>query len=133
MGKCKKSKNRSEIPYVQRMQMERAEQMAWHRNDAARIAMQIACVALNNTEGLGYTRLVRFAQETDKLIQEYYSDIVMGEAHLQRRLEQLGFKIQDGRMMAATDAEGEPVSVKKMGGTAWTKWMRSSSACGTWR
>ncbi len=93
--------------------MERAEQMAWHRNDAARIAMQIACVALNNTEGLGYTRLVRFAQETDKLIQEYYSDIVMGEAHLQRRLEQLGFKIQDGRMMAATDAEGEPVSVKK--------------------
>lgn len=113
MGKCKKSKNRSEIPYVQRMQMERAEQMAWHRNDAARIAMQIACVALNNTEGLGYTRLVRFAQETDKLIQEYYSDIVMGEAHLQRRLEQLGFKIQDGRMMAATDAEGEPVSVKK--------------------
>lgn len=113
MGKCKKSKNRSEIPYVQRMQMERAEQMAWHRNDAARIAMQIACVALNNTEGLGYTRLVRFAQETDKLIQEYYSDIVMGEAHLQRRLEQLGFKIQDGRMMAATDAEGEPVPVKK--------------------
>lgn len=113
MGKCKKLKNRSEIPYVQRMQMERAEQMAWHRNDAARIAMQIACVALNNTEGLGYTRLVRFAQETDKLIQEYYSDIVMGEAHLQRRLEQLGFKIQDGRMMAATDAEGEPVSVKK--------------------
>lgn len=113
MGKCKKSKNRSEIPYVQRMQMERAEQMAWHRNDAARIAMQIACVALNNTEGLGYTRLVRFAQETDKLIQEYYSDIVMGEAHLQRRLEQLGFKIRDGRMMAATDAEGEPVPVKK--------------------
>ena len=113
VGKCKKSKNRSEIPYVQRMQMERAEQMAWHRNDAARIAMQIACVALNNTEGLGYTRLVRFAQETDKLIQEYYSDIVMGEAHLQRRLEQLGFKIQDGRMMAATDAEGEPVPVKK--------------------
>ncbi len=65
MGKCKKAlKKRSEIPYVQRMQMERAEQMAWHRNDAARIAMQIACVALNNTEGLGYTRLVRFAQET---------------------------------------------------------------------
>ena len=114
MGKCKKAlKNRSEIPYVQRIQMERAEQMAWHRNDAARIAMQIACVALNNTEGLGYTRLVRFAQETDKLIQEYYSDIVMGEAHLQRRLEQLGFKIRDGRMMAATDAEGEPVPVKK--------------------
>lgn len=118
MGNGKRNKKeRSNIPYVQRMQAQKIAEITYHRNDAARIAMQVACVALNNTEGLGYLRLSRFAREVDKLLNEYYEDPVMGEAHLYRRLEQLGFIIKDGRMQAVENAKtGEIVPTKMLEG-----------------
>lgn len=49
-----------------------------------------------------------------ELIQEYYEDPVVGDAHLMRRLEQLGFLIKDGKMLSAVDENGEPVPIQKL-------------------
>ena len=116
MTKKKKPKfEHSEIPYTERLRMQKQAEIVAHRNEAAAIALQIACVALNNTEGLGYMRLCRFAQETQRLAQEYYADPVIGSAHLQQRLKQLGFIIVDGHIMAAENAEtGQIVPTKKL-------------------
>ena len=104
---------RSDIPYVQRKQMEKYATIAAHRDEAAAIALQVACVALNDTEGLGYLRLSRFARQLKLLIDEYYQDPEIGAAHLKTRLEQLGFIVKDGRMFAAENSEtGDIVSTK---------------------
>ena len=108
--------NRSDIPLVQRKQMEKYATIKAHRDEAAAVALQVACVALNDTEGLGYQRLSRFARRLKVLIDEYYLDPEVGAAHLQRRLEQLGFIVRDGRMYAAENAEtGEVVPTKLLG------------------
>ena len=115
MKRGKQKFQRSDIPYAERLLMQKYQMIADHRNEAARIALQVACVALNDTEGLGYTRLSRFAKRLQELIQEYYEDPVVGDAHLMKRLEQLGFLIKDGKMLAATDAEtGNPVPIAKL-------------------
>ena len=104
---------RSDIPYVQRKQMEKYATIKGHRDEAAMIALQVACVALNDTEGLGYVRLSRFARRLKELIDEYYSDPEVGAAHLKTRLEQLGFIVKDGHMFAAENAQtGEVVPTK---------------------
>ena len=51
----------TDIPYAQRMLMQKCQTIAEHRDDAAKVALQVACVALNDTEGLGYQRLSKFA------------------------------------------------------------------------
>ena len=108
---------RSDIPYVQRKQMEKYATIAAHRDEAARIALQVACVALNDTEGLGYQRLSRFARRLKVLIDEYYTDPEVGDAHLKTRLEQLGFLVKDGRMYAVENAQtGEVVPTKMLEG-----------------
>ena len=99
------SKVRSDIPYAMRMQLQKYEQVRQHRDEAAKIALHLACVALNNTEGLGYFRLVRFAKELKKLIAEYYEDEEVGNAHLLHRLSQLGFLVKDGRIYAVEEVE----------------------------
>lgn len=103
---------RSDIPYLQRMQMERVQQIAHHRDDAARIALQVACVALNDTEGLGYLRLSRFAKRLQTLIREYYEDPEVGAVHLETRLRQMGFLVKDGRMHCAETEQGEIVPTR---------------------
>lgn len=113
MAKNKLRTTRSDIPYAQRLQMAKAQNIADHRNDAAMIALQVACVALNDTEGLGYHRLSRFARRLQELIREYYEDPIVGSAHLKTRLEQLGFIVKDGHMYAAENSEtGEIVPTK---------------------
>lgn len=103
----------SDIPYAERLLMQKRQQISAHRNDAAMIALQVACVALNDTEGLGYTRLSRFAKRLQELIKEYYEDPEIGSAHLKTRLEQLGFIVKDGHMFGAENAEtGEIVPTK---------------------
>ena len=106
---------RSDIPYAQRLQMQKYQNIADHRNEAAMVALQVACVALNDTEGLGYQRLSRFARRLQVLIAEYYEDPEVGAAHLKTRLEQLGFIVQDGRMYAVENSEtGEIVPTKHL-------------------
>ena len=111
---AKKKFQRSDIPYADRLLMQRYQMIAEHRNEAARVALQVACVALNDTEGLGYTRLSRFAKRLHELIQEYYEDPEVGNVHLMQRLEQLGFMIKDGKMLTAMDEDGEPVPIAKL-------------------
>lgn len=113
----KKKFQRSDIPYAQRLLMEKRQTIADHRNEAASIALRVACVALNDTEKLGYKRIVRFAKRLQELIAEYYEDMEVGEAHLKTRLEQMGFRIENGRMYAAENCEtGEVVPMKVLEG-----------------
>lgn len=114
MSKHKKPRFvRSDIPLADRMLMQKYQDIADHRNEAARIALQIACVALNDTEGLGYQRLSRFAKRLQELISKYYADPEVEAAHLQDRLRELGFIVKDGRMFALENSEtGEVVSTK---------------------
>ena len=105
---------RSDIPLADRLLMQKYQDIADHRNDAARIAMMIACVALNDTEGLGYLRLSRFAKRQADLIAEYYADPEVGSVHLQNRLRELGFIVKDGRMYAVENQDGEVVPTKML-------------------
>lgn len=108
--------NRSDIPYAQRMLMQKHQTVADHRNEAAMIALQIGCVALNDTEGLGYQRLSRFAKHMQELVREYYEDPEVGAAHLKARLEQLGFMVdENGHMYCVEDTTtGQFVSASKL-------------------
>jgi hypothetical protein len=113
----KRKFQRSDIPYKDRLLMQKHQNIADHRNEAARIALQVACVALNDTEGLGYQRLTRFAKRLMELIAEYYEDTDVGDAHLKTRLEQLGFIVKDGHMLVVENtATGEVVPTKLMTG-----------------
>lgn len=106
--KNRKSRHqRSDIPYADRLLAQRYDSLREHRNDAAKTALKLACVALNETEGLGFVRLTRFARELRKLINEYYADPEVGEEHLNKRLEQLGFLVVDGKVMVLVEREQE--------------------------
>ena len=110
----KRGSVRSDIPYKDRLLLEKYRTVKDHRDDAARIAMKVACVALNNTEGLGYTRLIRFADELEKLLAEYYDDPEVQEVKLNERLEQIGFKIEGKRMFGATDQNGKAILMERL-------------------
>lgn len=47
----------SDIPYKDRLMVNKYASIAAHRDNATLIAMKIATVALNDTEGMGYLRL----------------------------------------------------------------------------
>lgn len=111
----KKAKfQRTDIPYKDRLLMNRFTTVAQHRDHAALTAMKIATVALNDTEGMGYVRLARFAKRQQELTEEYYTDPEYQEVKLNQRLEQMGFKVVDGRLFGAVDAEGNTVPTKTL-------------------
>lgn len=105
---------RSDIPMKDRLLMNKFATVAEHRDHAALTAMKIATVALNNTEGMGYFRLARFAREQQKLTEEYYTDPEYQEEKLNQRLTQLGFKVVNGRLYGAVDENGNAVSTKEL-------------------
>lgn len=106
---------RSDIPYSDRLLMQKYDSIREHRDEAARNALHLACVALNDTEGLGLKRLSKFAQRLRELIQEFYSDPEVGQVHLEKRLRQLGFKIENGHMyVIENSATGELVNANKI-------------------
>lgn len=107
---------RSDIPMKDRLLMNKFATVAEHRDHAARTAMKIATLALNRTEGMGYFRLARFAKEQQKMTEEYYSDPEYYEVKLNQGLEQLGFKVVDGRLYGAVDDEGNTVPTKELEG-----------------
>lgn len=107
---------RSDIPMKDRLLMNKFATVAEHRDHAALTAMKIATVALNNTEGMGYLRLARFAKEQQKLTEEYYTDPEYQEEKLNQRLEQLGFRVVNGRLYGALDEDGNIVSTKNLEG-----------------
>ena len=113
MAGQKKNKARSDIPYALRMQMAKVAQVRDHRDAAARVALKVALVALNDTEGLGYVRLSRFAKRLQVLMDEFYQDREVQEVHLDERLISMGFDVRDGRVFATEDLEGNIVKKKK--------------------
>lgn len=51
----------------------------------------------------------RIEELEQQLINEYYSDIEVGEAHLNERLASMGFVIMEGKLMVPVQkAEGQP-------------------------
>lgn len=111
MSKKIKSKSkgvqRSDIPYKDRLMVHQFANIAQHRDHSALVANKVGMVALNDTEGLGYLRLSRFAKRYHFLNEEYYSDPEYQEAKLDQRLRQLGFLVEDGRVYCAEDDDGE--------------------------
>ena len=110
----KRNFGRSDIPFKDRLLMDKFTTIAEHRDHAALIAMKIATVALNDTEGMGYLRLARFAHRQQELTDEYYSDPDYQEEKLNQRLEQMGFKVVNGRLFGALDADGSIVPTKNL-------------------
>lgn len=110
--KTKPKFQRSDIPLKDRLLMNKFSTVAEHRDHAALTAMKIATVALNDTEGMGYMRLARFAKHQQALTEEYYSDPEYMEEKLNQRLEQLGFKVVNSRLFGAVDDEGNTVPTK---------------------
>lgn len=105
---------RSDIPYKDRLLMDKFSTVAEHRDHAALTAMKIATVALNDTEKMGYMRLARFAHRQQELTELYYTDPEYQEQKLDERLEQMGFKVVNGRLFGAIDADGNTVPVKEL-------------------
>ena len=111
----KRSIANSDVPLKDRLLANKLANIAQHRDHAALIALKLATVALNDTEGLGYTRLCRFARRQRELTEEYYSDPDYMEVKLNQRLEQMGFKVaSDGRLFGAVDDDGNIVSAKDL-------------------
>ena len=102
MSKVKKKKgkskgrsimNRSDIPYAQRMALKHQNDIIMNRNHAAKIAMFCTSVAMYELEGIGYKRLIRFAQHFQVVLDEFYEDPELGMAHAKHRLDQMGMPI----------------------------------------
>lgn len=110
----KKMAVRSDVPYAVRLQMQKYAEIKQHRDEAARIALQLACIALNDTEGLGIVRISRFAKKLHALIDEYYEDTEVGEVHVQQRLRSMGFVMENGRMFALEDQDGNIVRADRL-------------------
>ena len=110
----KKKFQRSDIPFKDRLLMDKFATIAEHRDHAALTAMKIATVALNDTEKMGYMRLARFAKRQQELNEEYYSDPEYMEEKLNQRLEQMGFKVVNGRLFGAVDEDGNTVPTKNL-------------------
>lgn len=114
MGKNVRTKTKgvqqSDIPYKDRLMVKNFATIAQHRDHAALVANKIGMVSLNDTEGLGYLRLSRFAKRYHFLNVEYYKDPEYQEAKLDDRLRQIGFLVEDGRVFCAEDDEDNIVS-----------------------
>ena len=105
-----KGVQRSDIPYKDRLMVNQFANIAQHRDHSALVANKVGMVALNDTEGLGYLRLSRFAKRYHFLNEEYYQDPEYQEAKLDERLKKLGFLVEDGRVFCAEDDEDNIVS-----------------------
>ena len=85
--------NRSDIPYAQRIRMQQRNSVLVNREHAARVTLYCMSYAMNELEGIGYRRLVRFAGRYKRYEDEFYQDVELGMAHAKRRMEQMGMPI----------------------------------------
>lgn len=104
---------RSDIPYAQRMALQRKSDIIVNRDHAAKIAMYCLSVAMHEEEGIGYKRLVRFSYRHHAAIEEFYQDIDVGMAHAKQRLEQMGMPIS-GELFTY-EAEGQTKREREIG------------------
>lgn len=106
--------NRSDIPYAERLRINRLEHIATHRDDAHLVELKIALVSLNETEGLGYVRLSRFARRQQENRDKFYQDPEYERVKLDQAVRQLGFVVEDGRLVCAVDEDGKIVPTKNL-------------------
>ena len=116
MAKNKKAKSgqRSDIPYVERLRINKLAGIAAHRDDAHLTELKLALVSLNETEGLGYIRLSRFAQRQQENRYKFYKDPDYESVKLDQAVRQLGFIVEDGRLICAVDDAGKIVPTKTL-------------------
>lgn len=84
---------RSNIPYIQRIQMQHRSDVAFNREQAAKVTMFCMSVAMYEVKGTAYKRLVRFHNRYMEYEREFYQDIEVGMAHAKARMEQMGMPI----------------------------------------
>lgn len=106
----------SQIPYAQRLQIRKSAEIRAAKEEALSIVMRISYVALNDTEGMGFLSLNRFAKRLAELVTEYYTDPEVQDVHLNQRLEEMGFIIDNGRILSAVDSDGNRVKAKAIKG-----------------
>lgn len=110
MGKKNKRKDpmtRSDIPYAERLRMNKLSTLAAHRDDAHLVELKLSLVSLNESEGLGCVRLSRFARIQQKNREEYYSDPDYMGAKLDEAVRKLGFIVEDGRLCCYINEDGK--------------------------
>jgi methanogenic corrinoid protein MtbC1 len=59
-------------------------------------------------------RLAKFVRGCQKMITQYYEDPDYYEEKLNQGMEQLGFKVIDGKIFVAVDEEGNIVPTKTL-------------------
>lgn len=112
---AKKVKNKSkgiqhsDIPYKDRLMVNRYANIAQHRDHSAVVANKIGMVALNDLKGMGYIQLTRWGLLYNSLNEEFYSDPEYQEAKLDERIRKMGFVVEDGKVIVAEDENGEIV------------------------
>jgi len=84
---------RSDIPYAQRMAMQHRSDIVVNREHSAKIIMFCMSVAMYQTEGIGYKRLVIYSHHFKELIDEFYADPEVKMAHVVHRMKQIGMPI----------------------------------------
>lgn len=84
---------RRDIPYAQRLQMDRIAALNAVRDHSAKVTMLCQSYALNELYGIGYIRLVRFSLVFKRLIDEYYDKFDIAIELVAKRLEQHGIVI----------------------------------------
>ena len=92
-GKSRGLMGRSDIPYAQRMALQHQHEIKASRDYSAKIAMYCNSISMYEVKGIGYKRLVRYAQHFKEVLDEFYEDPELGMAHAKRRLEQIGMEI----------------------------------------
>lgn len=98
----------AQLPYAVRLQQRKAKEIGDERQDAAETVIKLACLALNETEGLGFYRLSRFAVKLMENVKEFYADRERMEYWVNKRLCDMGFEISDrGTVLANVDAQGD--------------------------
>ena len=92
-GKRRGLMGRSDIPYAQRIALQHQHNIKANRDYSAKIAMYCNSISMYEVKGIGYKRLVRYAQHFKEVLDEFYADPELGMAHAKRRLEQMGMDI----------------------------------------
>jgi hypothetical protein len=109
----KKKRTAPGLTYAQELQIRRQVAISVEAERRAMVALKCACVALNDTEGLGFVRLSKFGLHLREIIDDYYKDPEVGDCQLNRRLEQMGFKIgETGGLRIGMDDDGRPIKLQ---------------------
>ena len=99
----------SDIPYAERLRRNKLANIAYHRDDAHLVELKLALVSLNQTEGLGCVRLSRFAKRQNENRERYYMDPDYESEKLDQAVRQLGFLVDDGRLICILDDNGNVI------------------------